>query len=118
MTRTFSNLVLLAMLVAACAGPNTSAPVAEQTTEPTSISTEPAFTLEPTDMPDPTIVATDIPVATVVPTEVPDPTAAPTPTEILFALFDGMPQGRTNEGFAFLGNPDAPVTVTDYSDFL
>ena len=27
-------------------------------------------------------------------------------------------EGRTKDGFAFLGNPNAAVTLTDYSDFL
>jgi len=33
-------------------------------------------------------------------------------------LFNGLPQGRTADGFPFLGNPDAAVTLIDYSDFL
>jgi hypothetical protein len=31
---------------------------------------------------------------------------------------DGIPQGRTPEGFPVLGAMDAKVTLTDYSDFL
>ncbi|MEM7134057.1 MAG: hypothetical protein AAF702_47645 [Chloroflexota bacterium] len=27
-------------------------------------------------------------------------------------------QGRTDDGLAYIGNPDAPVTFIDYSDFL
>jgi hypothetical protein len=34
------------------------------------------------------------------------------------SLFNGIPQGRTADGFPFLGNPDAAVTLIDYSDFL
>ncbi len=34
------------------------------------------------------------------------------------ALFNGIPHGITAEGFPYLGNPDAPVTMIDYSDFL
>jgi len=33
-------------------------------------------------------------------------------------LFEGVPHGVTPEGFYFLGQPHAPVTMTDYSDFL
>lgn len=118
MTRTFANFVLLSLLVVACAGPEAVAPVAEEPTEATALPTTPVTTLEPTAMPDPTITAIDSPVATVAPTAVFEPTPEPTPTEVPLALFDGMPQGLTDEGFAFLGNPDAPVIVTDYSDFL
>ena len=33
-------------------------------------------------------------------------------------LFNGIPQGLTEAGFPYLGNPDATVTLIDYSDFL
>jgi len=32
--------------------------------------------------------------------------------------FNGIPQGRTPDGFPLLGSPDAAVTLVDYSDFL
>ncbi len=61
------------------------------------------------------------PVPTAVPTETPTtaPTAAvpPTPTAAV-ALFNGLPHGITAEGFPYLGDPDAPITMIDYSDFL
>ena len=41
------------------------------------------------------------------------PSAAPEAT-----LYRGVAQGLTSEGFPFLGAADAPVTLTDYSDFL
>ena len=48
-------------------------------------------------------------------TPLPEPTATPTPTPEpdWLATF-----GRTGDGLMYLGNPDAPVTVIDYSDFL
>jgi hypothetical protein len=41
---------------------------------------------------------------------------APAPAEAV--LFNGIPQGITDEGFPYLGDPRAPVTLIDYSDFL
>jgi hypothetical protein len=43
--------------------------------------------------------------------------AAPVETEPVL-LYDGLAQGKTIDGFPFLGSPDAPVTLVDYSDFL
>jgi hypothetical protein len=43
--------------------------------------------------------------------------AIPVETENIL-LFDGIPQGQTIDGFPYLGSPDAPVTLVDYSDFL
>jgi len=42
-------------------------------------------------------------------------TVTPTPAS---KTFDGMPQGLTARGFPYLGDPEAPVTLVDYSDFL
>jgi hypothetical protein len=28
-----------------------------------------------------------------------------------------VPSGKTAEGYNYLGNPDAPVTIQDFSDF-
>ncbi|MBZ0301252.1 MAG: DsbA family protein [Anaerolineae bacterium] len=33
------------------------------------------------------------------------------------ALYDGIPQSTTAEGFPLLGNPEAPVSVSEYSSF-
>jgi len=33
-------------------------------------------------------------------------------------LFDGISHGYTADGFPFLGDANAPVTLIDYSDFL
>ena len=52
-------------------------------------------------------------------TNVPTATSAPLPTATdAVALFNGIPHGITAEGFPYLGNPDAPITMIDYSDFL
>ncbi len=52
-------------------------------------------------------------VAAVSPTAVPPTlTAEPEPTVSL------VQSGRTEEGGYFLGNPDAPITFIDYSDFM
>ena len=32
--------------------------------------------------------------------------------------FKGIEQGLTADGFPYLGKADAPITLTDYSDFL
>jgi hypothetical protein len=42
-----------------------------------------------------------------------EPTAAP--VEAMDWL---TASGKTEDGYNYLGNPDAPITVTDYSDFL
>lgn len=53
---------------------------------------------------------------TAAPTSAPAPaTAAPTATA---TAQSGIPSGRTDAGIFYLGQPDAPVTVRDYSDFL
>ncbi len=63
--------------------------------------------------------------ATPTPTPSPAPTRAPTSTPttaqaepLTTAYFPDLPRGRTAEGYHYLGNPDAPVTITVYSDFL
>ena len=32
--------------------------------------------------------------------------------------FQGLPVGFTADGYPFIGSPDAPVTVLEYSDYL
>ena len=39
--------------------------------------------------------------------------AAETPTE----TYNGIPVGYTEEGYVFRGNPDAPITMYEYSDY-
>ncbi|OAN46319.1 disulfide bond formation protein DsbA [Chloroflexus islandicus] len=63
--------------------------------------------------PEPTATATPPP--TRVPTSTPT-TAQSAPTTT--GYFPELPRGRTAEGYQYLGNPDAPVTIMVYSDFL
>jgi hypothetical protein len=42
-------------------------------------------------------------------------TAEPTGIPV---TFKGIEQGFTADGFPYLGKADAPITLTDYSDFL
>lgn len=53
------------------------------------------------------------PTVTIEPT--PTPLPPPTPTVEVNWL---EVSGKTEDGLAYLGNPDAPVTVIDYADFM
>ncbi len=44
-------------------------------------------------------------------------TATPVPYTLFAGMHDGLPQGLTLDGFPFLGQPDAPITVIEYSDY-
>lgn len=110
--------LILTCALAACAR-------AEQPVEPVASAVTTAATLAPvvSDPSPAAITATSGPPEA---TELP-PTATPTPTEMPIAAAtptaaDGQPAavvyGRTSDGAFFHGSPDAPVTLTDYSDFL
>jgi hypothetical protein len=45
-------------------------------------------------------------------------TAPPIAAPAAELLYEGVPHGVTPEGFFALGNPEAPITLYDYSDFL
>ncbi len=91
-----SSMGFSTMTLAACVG----------ATQPASLNNAPAS------------AATNVPTATsaLLPISAelqPMPTAT-----AAMALFNGIPHGITAEGFPYLGNPDAPITMIDYSDFL
>jgi ABC-type Fe3+-hydroxamate transport system substrate-binding protein len=112
------RLRLLSLVVtgalSACAGAPgaTPTPIATRTAPPTVTATIASVTSTSTPVP-PTAVATQV-AATVA--------ASPTPVlkvlSIAASQYQGLPQGITTDGFPFLGQPDAPLTLIDYSDFL
>lgn len=113
-------LFIFIFLLAACSPPSDgSAPEPEQA-EATAV-------LEPTQpiaAVTPTLAATDAPPTTApepneptaVPTEELIPTEAPIVEEV--APETAVVSGRTEEGAFFYGDPNAPITLIDYSDFL
>ncbi len=118
----FVLLVMVALLVAACTG--TAPPVAEKPTDtPTAIPPSPTPAPPedtPTAIPPTATVAapSEKPAAETTPTPLPSPTKPPAPTATATAVDWLTVQGRTADGLPTLGNPDAPVQVIDYSDFL
>lgn len=111
-------LIFLVIWLAACAPaaetPDPSpvaqatavSPTSQPTDPPTAVPTATAVIPRPSTPAPPTAVPTDPPPE---PTGVPTDEPAPEPAIIA---------GRTEEGAFFLGSPDAPVTMIDYSDFL
>ena len=112
--RRFLWLALL-LLMMACT-PTTETAVStpsspETAVQPTATFPPPVITAAST----PAVAATAVP-ATTEPVP-PTPTAVPEPTVELVAE-TGVQSGRTDEGAFFLGDPNAPITHLDYSDFL
>jgi hypothetical protein len=81
----------------------------------------------PTLAPDPTFAPTLAPEPTLAPPDAASATPPPTlpiATEPAIAATAppaesaSIPIGKTTEGYNYLGSPNAPVTITFYSDFL
>jgi len=89
--------------VALDSAPSTATPFHTVVPLSTPAPSTPLPTVGPVDEP----VAIDEP-ATLTPP--PSPTREPDPPQVI--------SGQTAEGAFFLGDPQAPVTVIDYSDFL
>lgn len=105
------SIVSLGLMLAACAGgtPPTTGVTASPLTAVSPAS--PPVTATPSP-PSAIAEATSLPTATaILPTETLPPTEA-------VALFNGIPQGYTDDGFPYLGDSAAPATLIDYSDFL
>jgi hypothetical protein len=114
-------LWLVALLAVACGAESTpaAAPPPTATVElaaGTATNPPATATTAPTDTPAPAAVETPAsPPAAPPDTPLPAPREAPAPTDTpaVVATF-----GLTEDGLYFRGNPDAAVTVIDYSDFL
>ena len=109
-------LFLLLLGAAGCAAP------AEEVAQPQTgdgAPTAPSIAESPTTQPTATTAATaSVAVATAEPVA---PTAVPTSSEPVAAATVPptlVTSGRLPEGAFFLGSPDAPITMIDYSDFL
>jgi uncharacterized protein YcfL len=102
--RSFFWLFILLILVACTSSvPTTESPSPLRTTTP---SPSAAIIVEPTSTIDPTITP-------------PSPVAvAATPTPMLAVTYRGALVGRDANGAFTLGDPAAPLTLIDYSDFL
>ena len=90
----YLGLLIVALIVAACGPKATPEPTA--TTEPTAM-TEPTATSEPPATP----LSLEGEICTV---------GSPCSP-------DEVPMGFTEEGSPYRGNPNAPVTLLEYSDF-
>lgn len=101
----------LIVLLTACA-PTTETAVSPQPSPTTAVP--PTATVPPPVI---TETVTEVAAATAVP-EPTQPVSDPTTTETQTVEEVGVISGRTAEGAFFLGDPNAPITHIDYSDFL
>lgn len=116
-------LILFVLFLTAC-GTSANEPVAQAEPETAVLETTASVVEEPT--PTIAVVPTDLPTsvpepaeATAIPTDVPaaeEVVAEPIAEES--APETAVISGRTEEGAFFYGNPNAPITLIDYSDFL
>lgn len=135
MTRQIVLILLLSvLLLAACGGQDIVEPAAEITALPQADSSPTATENNaplPTETPEPEAeVPTDGPTSVPVeekaqagepeaPVADPSPTATIEPTiEVESPPETLVVSGQTADGAYFYGNPDAPVILFDYSDFL
>lgn len=102
-TKLRSALLMAAVLLAGCDGAQQPTSTVVATISPT---TAPIATAPP---------PTQAPAQPAQSNQVIAPTATVAPA---FPSYKGILHGVTPQGFFFLGDPNAPVTLTDYSDFL
>lgn len=118
--RSILQMVSFILLLSGCSAYGLVAPAPpEPSPTPIAVSTlaPPTATLEPTvtaTVPESQPTATETsPPLTATPTEtaLPAPTFTPEPDWLAFS-------GRTEDGLMFLGNPEAPIKMIDFSDFM
>lgn len=103
------TLAGLLLALAAC-GTQPAAELAPAATPPPAATATSAPSS--TSPPAPSATALPTPSATVEPTAAPSATVEPGPT------YKGLAEGRDAAGAFTLGDPDAPLVITDNSDFL
>jgi hypothetical protein len=125
-----SPLMIAILLVTAACGITASENPAAVVAKPTGSSPLIQTTPESMTPPAPEIINEATEAATVAPPPTTEPTAATAPEATIepgeAAVADPQPavsdwltvEGKTTDNLTYLGNPDAPVTMIDYSDFL
>ncbi len=104
--------VATAVMLVACGGAGGSASRSETTPQ----SSSPAPVSETTALR--SAAATALPDSTPAAAQVSPQTAVPAAIAGLSFDYASFPQSRTSEGYFVLGQPDAPVLIQYYSDFL
>ena len=116
-------LVLLScgLILSGCAGAFVAPPPEPTPTEiavptlPPPTPTEATLNPQVSPVADTAVAAVVEPEATAVPSDTPTPVPTATPTPEPDWLNNS---GRTTENLMYLGNPNAPVTLVDFSDFM
>lgn len=110
------SFICLIVILSGCGGQTavsepTTAPIAQSTATDVPVPTEPPTPELPTAVPTVETAVDSVAVVNTPTTE--SPTAEPTAEPVSF-----MQSGRTEDGAYYLGNPNAPIRLIDYSDFL
>lgn len=123
------GLVAILILLTACGATPTAVVVADPPTATSAPADTPVSQTVPTDTPTqevdtptPKVVAeepTEAMAESTAVVEEPTPVGETTPTVAPTEEIDWRTvEGKTKDNLTYLGNPDAPVTIIDYSDFL
>ncbi len=112
------TLLLLAAFLAACGGAATPSPGSQEegASAPAVAETEPVKASPAQTAPVQTATAAESPATPAVE----EPTSTQAPSQEAGeeqATLDGIPVGFTPEGYPYRGDPNAPVTVYEYSDY-